>query len=180
MATPLYTGPPTTDVIQPSAKDARAAFTPTRKPTASGTPQQLLGEFPTYVEAERAVDRLSDNGFPVEHARIVGTGLRSVEYVTGRLTTGRAALAGAGSGAWFGLLVGLLLGVFVTGPAWFWLFLVSPTLGALWGGSFGFLAQLATRGRRDFKSFKSFEAEQYGVSVDVAHADEAIRLWRQA
>ncbi len=34
--------------------------------------------------------------------RIVGTGLRTVEEVTGRMTKGRAALFGAGTGAWFG------------------------------------------------------------------------------
>ena len=44
------------------------------------------------------VDRLSDDGFPVEHVRIVGTGLHSVEQVTGRLTKGRAALGGAAAG----------------------------------------------------------------------------------
>src|SRR4051794_13196925 len=49
-----------------------------------------LGEFTSYREAEQVVDRLSDVGFPVERVRIVGTGLRSVERVMGRLTKGRA------------------------------------------------------------------------------------------
>ncbi len=46
----------------------------------------------TRMEAERAVDRLSDQGFPVERSAIVGLGLRSVEQVTGRMTAGSAAL----------------------------------------------------------------------------------------
>ena len=54
-----------------------------------------LGEFTSYREAERMVDRLADVGFPVERVRIVGTGLRSVEQVTGRLTKGGATLIGA-------------------------------------------------------------------------------------
>ena len=67
---------------------------------------------PTTRPAQRAVDYLSDNQFPVERTAIVGTDLRLVENVLGRLTTGRAALAGAASGAWFGLLFGLLIGIF--------------------------------------------------------------------
>ena len=141
-----------------------------------GTADHVLGQFPTYAGAERLVDTLSDKGFPVQHLRIVGHGLRTVEHVTGRLTTGRAALAGAVGGAWFGVLVGLLLGLFVDGSSWLNLLLVGAALGAVWGGTLGFMAQWATRGRRDFSSAKSLEAEQYVVHVAAAHADEAIRL----
>ena len=42
-------------------------------------------------------------------SRIVGNDLKSVERVTGKLTWGRAALAGAASGAWLGMFFGLLL-----------------------------------------------------------------------
>lgn len=152
--------------------EAAKPATRARPPTA---PQHLLGEFPTYAGAEQVVDRLSDNGFPVEHARIVGTGLRSVEYVTGRLTTGRAASAGAASGAWFGLLLGFLIGLFSDGSAWLGVLLGSTAIGAVWGALFGFLAHRATRGRRDFASVKGLEAEQYAVYVDATHADQAIR-----
>ena len=138
--------------------------------------QHLLGQFPTYAAAERMVDKLSDNGFPVEHCRIVGTGLRSVEYVTGRLTSRGAAMAGAASGAWFGLLFGLLFGLFAHGSAWFMVLLGSTVISALWVGLFGFLAHRGTRGRRDFQSTSGLEAEQYAVYVDATHADDAIRL----
>ncbi|HSK54286.1 MAG TPA: general stress protein, partial [Jiangellales bacterium] len=66
----------------------------------SGLP---IGSYETYTEAQRAVDRLSDAEFPVEYVSIVGTDLRMVEQVTGRLTRGRAVAAGAASGLWFGL-----------------------------------------------------------------------------
>ena len=145
-------------------------------PEMLGTGEHLLGEFPTYAGAEGLVDALSDKGFPVEHLRIVGNGLRTVEHVTGRLTTGRSALAGAASGAWFGLLIGLLLGLFVEGNGWLSLLLVGAALGAVWGGSLGFAAHWATKGRRDFTSTKGVEAEQYAVYVARQHADEAIRL----
>lgn len=147
-----------------------------RRSAPSSAPQHLLGEFPTYDAAERIVDKLSDGGFPVERCRIVGTGLRTVEQVTGRLTSRGAAAAGAASGAWFGLLFGLLVGLFGHGSAWFAILLGSVVITALWMGLFGFVAHRATRGRRDFQSTQNLEAEQYAVYVDATHADDAIRL----
>ncbi|MBA3744610.1 general stress protein [Sporichthya sp.] len=136
----------------------------------------MLGEFPTYAGAEEVIDRLSDNGFPVEHSRIVGNGLHTMEYVTGRLTSKGAALAGAATGAWFGLFIGLLLGMFSTGSAWLAVLFGSSALGALWMGTFAFLAHWAMRGKRDFSSVKSLEADQYAVQVDATHLDEARRI----
>lgn len=158
------------------ADDPARLITPVRVPAGPPAPQHLLGEFPTYAGAEAVVDRLSDRGFPVEHVRIVGKGLRSVEHVTGRLTTGRAAAAGAASGAWFGLLVGLLLGLFSPDSSWVAVLFGSTLIGALWGAVFAFLAHRATGGRHDFASLKTLEAEQYAVYVDADHADDAIRL----
>lgn len=137
---------------------------------------RTLREFDTYEEAQQLVDRLSDVGFPVERVRIVGTGIRSVEQVTGRMTKGRAAAAGAAAGAWFGLLIGLLVGVFTIGPAWLPLLLGSLVIGAFWGAVFGFVAQWATRGRRDFSSVRGLEAARYSVEVEDAYVDEAARL----
>jgi hypothetical protein len=74
-----------------------------------------VGRFDDYESAQRAVDRLSDDGFPVENLDIVGSGLRLVERVTGRLTRARATGAGALSGLWAGLLVGVLIGLFTSG-----------------------------------------------------------------
>lgn len=142
----------------------------TAPPTA---PRQLVAAFPDYLEAQRLVDRMSDDGFPVEHVRIVGDGVRMVEQVTGRLTRERAAGAGAVSGAWFGVLIGLLIGLFVVGPALLWLLLVGLVIGAAWGAVFGFLAHWASRGQRDFASVLSLQAERYDVYVDASHIAEA-------
>jgi hypothetical protein len=60
---------------------------------------QSVTSYATYPEAQEAVDRLADAGFPVENVDIVGSDLRLVEHVTGRLTRGRAAMYGAGIGA---------------------------------------------------------------------------------
>lgn len=148
-------------------------------PGSEGTapaPQHRLGQFPTYAAAERVVDRLSDRGFPVRHCSIVGTHLRTVEHVTGRLTSRGAAMAGAASGAWFGLLLGLLLGLFSHGSAWFVVLLGSTAISAAWMAALAFAAHRATRGRRDFESTKDLEAQQYAVYADLAYSDDAIRL----
>ena len=137
---------------------------------------QVLREFTSYDQAQRLVDRLSDAGFPVERVRIVGAGIRSVEQVTGRLTKGRAALAGAGTGAWFGLLIGLLFSIFTIGQAWLAVVLASLVVGAFWGAVFGFVAHWATRGRRDFASVKGLEAARYSVEVEAGYLAEAVRI----
>jgi len=146
----------------------------TRTASARGA-EHLLGEFPTYAAAEAVVDRLSDRGFPVQTVRIVGNNLRSVEYVTGRLTTRRAAGAGAASGAWFGLMVGLVIGFFSGGATWLGAVVGGLVIGAVWGGVFGALAHRASGGRRDFSSRRTYEADSYAVYVDASRADEAIR-----
>ena|SRR5689334_10708625 len=138
---------------------------------ASGT--RTLARVATYDEAEQLVDRLSDAGFPVERVRIVGVDLYSVEQVTGRMTIGRAALAGAATGAGFGLLVGLLFGVFSLSAGWPLMLLGGSLVGLLWGGALGALAHWATGGRRDFSSIRNLRAHRYAVEVEPAHADDA-------
>ena len=74
-----------------------------------------LGTYDKYEDAQKAVDYLSDNEFAVQNCMIVGTDLRQVERVTGRLTRGRVAGAGALSGMWMGLFVGLIFSLFGEG-----------------------------------------------------------------
>jgi hypothetical protein len=139
---------------------------------------EIIATYDSYEGAQRAVDYLSDNDFPVESTRIVGSNLHLVEQVTGRVTTGSATLAGAASGAWFGLFIGLLVGLFTTGPEWLGLVLGGLVIGAFWGAVFGFAAQYATRGRRDFASTRALVADRYEVMVS-AEAERARTLIAQ-
>jgi hypothetical protein len=149
------------------------ATTPT---TAS---RRTIASYRTYEEAERAVDWLSDNSFPVERSAIVGTGLRSVEQVTGRMTQGRAAKAGAGQGALIGALFALLFGIFFSGPEFAELLLYALVSGAVFGALYGALFQnAASGGKRDFMSSADIQADRYEVQVDEAAADEATRVLR--
>ena len=139
----------------------------------SGERWTTIGSYPTYAEAQRAVDRLSDASFAVENVQIVGRDLRLVERVTGRLTKGRAAEAGAASGAWLGLFIGLLIGLFAKGSAWLWLVVGAVVIGAFWGAVLGFAAHWATRGTRDFSSVGGIEADHYDVMAVEGRAAEA-------
>ena len=76
---------------------------------------QSLAVYDEYAAAQKAVDHLSDNKFPVEQLMIVGTDLKRIERITGRLTTGRVAVGGVISGVWLGLFVGLVLSLFTDG-----------------------------------------------------------------
>lgn len=144
-----------------------------------------VGSYPTYEKAQRAVDFLSDNKFPVERTAIIGTDLRMVETVLGRLNWGRAAMAGAGSGAWFGALVGLLLVIFASDDtSAFGLLLAGIIYGLVFGLIFGLVAYAFTGGRRDFTSRSQIVATQYDVVADAEAAEDARNLlaklaWRE-
>ena len=144
-------------------------------PAAAGA-KTTVASYDSYREAERAVDYLSDSGFPVERVAIVGTGLKTVEQVMGRLTTGRAALMGAGQGAMIGLLFGLLFGLFFEGPAFFGVVLYGLIAGAIFGAIFGAIGQAAQGGRRDFASVRGMQAERYEVQVDHEPSAQAKQL----
>lgn len=151
-------------------------FDPSISPTPAAVDQTMLAEYHDYAQAQKLVDSLADAEFDVKNLRIVGTGIKSVEQITGRLTIGRAALLGAGGGAWFGLLVGIIFGLFAVGNAWLTVLIASVLLGAGWGMLFGAVGHWLTRGRRDFTSVKVLEADQYAVMVNSAVAGEARRL----
>lgn len=137
-----------------------------------GRPMVTIATYPDYPAAQRAVDYLSDNRFPVERTAIVGTNLALVENVLGRMTTGRAALAGAATGAWFGLFIGLLFGIFAV-DNWIGVVVTAVLIGAAWGAIFGAIAHAMSGGRRDFTSASSLRASEYAVTVDQEVADDA-------
>ena len=135
---------------------------------------QVVGTYDTYVEAQRAVDFLSDQQFPVQHVSIVGSDLKMVENVLGRLTRGRAAMAGAASGAWFGLFVGVLLSLFADKDSNnFGLVVVALLYGAVFGAIFGFVGHALSGGKRDFTSRSKIVASSYDVHCTWAEADKA-------
>ncbi|MFH9861364.1 hypothetical protein [Streptomyces sp. NPDC017202] len=112
----------------------------------------------------------------MEHTAIIGSDLRMVETVLGRLTRGRAALAGAGT--WFGLLIGLPLSVFAAGNHHVLvlvlvLMLSGLAYGAVFGAVFGFAGHALSGGHRDFSSRSRIVAARYDAVADTEVAEEA-------
>jgi hypothetical protein len=153
-------------------------ITATRHVTGGSTKtsggQVSLGSFATYDEAQSVIDQLADNEFEVRTTQIIGSDLRVIEQVTGRLTWPRAILAGMASGAWFGVFVGLVLRYLSTSTV-----AVAVAFGVGWGllfgGVFGAASYGLTRGRRDFTSLRATVPSRFEVLV-ATHADRARTL----
>ena len=129
-----------------------------------------VGSYPTYAEAQRAVDYLSDQQFPVEQVTIVGVDLMQVERVTGRLTWPKVLGGGVLSGAWLGLFIGLMLSVFT--HTW-----DVVATGLVAGVFFGLITSAIpyamARGTRDFSSTMQLVAGRYDVLCDPQNAERA-------
>ena len=155
-----------------------ANFTMTPKNAQPGLPMPPKGttiaRYGTYAEAQRAVDFLSDEHFPVQAVTIVGVDLQMVERVTGRLTYSRVAIAGMASGAWFGLFVGLLISLF--GSAQGFSLIAAVIIGAAFGLLFGLISYSFTGGRRDFTSTSQIVAGEYKVLCLEEQAGKAMQL----
>jgi hypothetical protein len=139
---------------------------------------QSLAVYDKYEDAQKAVDFLSDHEFPVQNCMIVGTELKQVERITGRLTNGRVAAAGALSGLWLGLFVGLSFSLFGEDTSALGMILSTAVLGAAFGAIWGLVGFLATRGQRDFSSVTAVVATRYEVLVEhklLAQAQELLR-----
>ena len=138
---------------------------------------QSLAVYDDYAAAQKAVDFLSDEKFPVEQLMIVGTDLKRIERITGRLTTPRVALGGVISGVWLGLFIGLLLSLFAgEGDSTWAIILATVLFGALFGMIFALVGYAFTRGQRDFSSVTAVVATKYEVLVEHKSAAQAREL----
>jgi len=123
---------------------------------------EVLGTYDTYVEAQHVVDKLAKADFDVRQLSIIGSDLKTIERVTGKLTYGRSALAGAATGAWLGLFAGSLLFLFTSSPNLAYAFAVI-LLGAAFGMLFGIVSYAINRRRRDYTSTHQVIATSYQV-----------------
>lgn len=133
-----------------------------------------LAIYDDYWSAQNTVDLLADDDFPVQHVAIVGTELRSIERVIGRVTRSKVALAGALSGLWLGVFIGIAFAL-IDDKGGSAVLLTMPLLGIAFGllwSQLGY-STLTRRGARDFSSTTEIVATKYEVLVEhhlVAHA----------
>ncbi|MDO5367507.1 general stress protein, partial [Kocuria sp.] len=133
---------------------------------------EAIARYTSYADAQKAVDYLADQQFEVAKVSIIGSDLKSVEQVTGRLSYPKVALQGALNGvvfgAFFGLLMSLLGGMDLA---------QALLLPIIMGGAFWMLLATITyamqRGKRDFTSTNRIVAGSYEVIAAPEVAGEA-------
>ena len=138
-----------------------------------------LSVYDSYEDAQKAVDYLSDHEFPVQDVLIVGTDLKQLERVTGRLTRGRVLGAGALSGMWLGLFIGTIFALF--DPSGFNVLSIVGTVafGAVFGMVWAWVGYALARGQRDFTSVSHVVANKYEVLVEHKHVQRGRELLTQ-
>jgi hypothetical protein len=138
-----------------------------------------LGRYDKYDKAQKALDYLSDHEFPVQNVLIVGTDLKQLERVTGRLTRSRVAIGGLISGAWLGLFVGLIFSLLDASGTGFGGVIVTVLFGAVFGLVWALIGYALTGGNRDFTSVTQVVATQYEVLVEHKFVQQGRELLAQ-
>lgn len=124
---------------------------------------QSIGVYGSYADAQKVVDYLADQHFPVANIAIVGTDLRLVERVTGRRTWGTVLWAGVQSGLSTGMIITIVMWVLNPANDFFATAFLALTIGVLIGVLFSVLGYAMSRGRRDFTSITQTVATKYEV-----------------
>ena len=137
---------------------------------------QTVGVYNTYDEAQKVVDFLADQRFPVENLCIVGTELRSVERVLGRRSWGTVIGQGVQSGVSTGLMITLLMWLFVPTENPLLLALYALGIGIVVGIGMAALGYWMSRGKRDFTSVSQTIATKYEVLAEHKVAGDAREL----
>ena len=146
---------------------------------APAIPQgEVIAEFLDYALAVDFVENLVKNDFPAAQIAIVGSDLRTVERLRGKLSYGRIALGGATTGAWMGLIIGLLFGAgvdpvdpnqFTSIESTFSAVIIGAGLGML----FNVVRFSLAKRKRGFISTSSVVASKYAVQVPSDLANQA-------
>ena len=134
---------------------------------------QSVGIFNSYADAQKAVDYLADERFPVQNLAIVGTDLKSVERVLGRKSWSTVLSQGVSSGISTGLLVGLVMLIFAKPPSVALMLVTCLAIGIAIGLTFAAVGYAMTRGKRDFTSVTQTVATKYEVLCEHKVAAEA-------
>ena len=137
---------------------------------------EVVASYSSYERAQESVDRLARNeGFSVKSISIVGSDLKSVERVTGRMNTGKAALNGALSGLFLGMFFGATMMLFMPDVYLVTLLgvlLLATVFGAVWG----MIVYAISPNKREFASMMQLTATKYDVIVPHGLAAEARQI----
>lgn len=149
--------------------DAAAALFTLKRP-------QSVAIYDSHADAQRAVDYLADNRFPVKNLAIVGTDLKIVERVTGELSWGKVLLSGAASGVVYGLMFSVFVWLLMPQIGLTGAVLYGVLLGVIAGAASNALNYALTRGSKDYSSLTQTIATHYEVLAEAEVAGQARTL----
>lgn len=132
-----------------------------------------LATFNDYKQAVSYVEKLIENDFPAKLVSIIGTDLRTVESIKGKLGYGRVSMSGALTGSWLGMFFGLIFGVSGTEQVLINNVLAGIIIGAGIGMLLNILRFSLAKNRRGFISGQTVVAKQYEVVVPNAQLQQA-------
>lgn len=142
---------------------------------ASSSEPVPIRSYKTLVEAERAVDRLSECRFPLEYVSLAAAGVKGCEHAT---ATRASSAGGVGRGRLAGavlVIVALLAGALVA---------EGPVLTAFFGAAavavLGSCASLTLAGRRSSFDCLAIVADRYELRVDAQWAGDAEHVLKVA
>ncbi|CAB4636316.1 unannotated protein [freshwater metagenome] len=149
------------------------------KQNGSSVPEgEALATFTDYKQAVAFIEKMIENDFPPKLVSIVGTDLKTVESIKGKLGYGRVSISGAITGSWLGLFFGLIFGTTGTGTEA--ALMTNVTAGIVIGAGVGMLINIIrfslTKNRRGFISGQTVVAKQYEVVVPA----EQLQLAKKA
>ncbi|WP_068494558.1 general stress protein [Pseudoclavibacter helvolus] len=132
----------------------------------------VIASLDSYEAARAVVDGLAKQDFPVSTVSILGSHLRTVERVTGRMSFGKAALGAVGTGVMLGLFVGLLVLIVTPGVGFETLIAILPVaigFSVIWS----VIGYALNPQRRQFTSVMQVVATHFDVVVPREHAAKA-------
>lgn len=125
----------------------------------------VVASYPTYEAARTAVDVLvREEGLPVSSIAVVGSDLKSVERVTGRMNYARAALSGLMNGVMIGIFLSLVWFIFFPDTdilAIAGVFVMSLAFGVIWG----IIGYAFSSKKREFTSIMQVTASRFDIVV---------------
>ncbi len=146
-----------------------------RVPKGFGEVGETVAAFPTYEGAQKAVSTLIAGEIPARDIAIVGTGLRSIERITGKLGYAAAARSGAINGVLLGLLFSAIFVLGTPSPP-IQLFVGVLFVGIAVGMLMSIIAFAIVRRRRDYASVVQVVADHYEVTVAPSSIHRARQL----
>ncbi len=149
--------------------------------TAQNLPNSQVGiaYYPSYFEAQEAVNHLNNHGFPSERIKIVTRPSREIEINKNTLSTNWIAFQGASEGAMVGLVLSIMIGLInVTQPLTSTLLIFIPGIlgGAMVGLALRLLGNNFSDVQGDLGSSFKISDHQHIVMVDKHMSREASRL----